>query len=134
MLAASSMDLLEKGVGLLRWTVEMRPSPKNRGLLEAANRLLSNAKQSRASVATDQFSPLWRDFLNFTSAPASSSVAEQPNVWPTGEQILPAGWPTEVPTALGADTGSGAQGGETFDAFFASLFTTDEVLPRGNND
>jgi hypothetical protein len=91
LLAASGMELLEKGVGLLRWTSEMRPSPKNRGLLEAANRLLSNAKQSRASVATDQFSPLWRDFLNFTSALASSSVAEQPNVWPTGEQILPAG-------------------------------------------
>lgn len=133
-LVPPSMDLLEKGVGLLRWTSEMRPSPKNRGLLEAANRLLSNAKQSRASVATDQFSPLWRDFLNFTSAPASSSVPEQPNVWPTGEQILPAGWPTELPSALGANTGTGAQGGETFDAFFASLFTSDEVLPRGQND
>lgn len=60
------MAVLEMGVETLQWNASLQNTPKNRALLTAARKLLTNAQQSQQvnPEPSFSFSPLWQDFIN----------------------------------------------------------------------
>ena len=111
------MALLEAGVDILKWNASLQNNPKNRALVHAAKRLLTNAQQSQQSnpePSSFSFSPLWQDFVNTSNLgfelPTTGLEGIDWHAQTHNQSQVPAGYTVEQPMQS-----------DGIESFFASL-------------
>lgn len=128
------MALLETGVEILQWNASLQNNPKNRALVNAARKLLTNAHQSQQAnpEPTFSFSPLWQDFVNTANlgfdvgASASNGPIDGGSTLRDLPPDIGMAWQTQNLAPVNYGQGQPHGGGGGLDEWFSNLLATNQ--------